>query len=58
MIKFAVALGAGYTGFRLAYNSQDGRYYGKVGDQHLRSTLSLLMAALAAGITYVVLFLN
>jgi len=58
MIKFAVALGAGYTGYRLAYNSQDGRYYGKVGDQHLRSTLSLLMAALAAGITYVVLFLN
>jgi len=58
MIKFAVALGAGYTGFRLAYNSEDGRRYGKVGDQHLRSTLSLLMAALAGGITYVALFLH
>lgn len=58
MIKYALVLGAGYTGFRLAYNSEDGVHYGKVGDQTLRRGLSLFFAALAAGLTYAAVVLH
>ncbi|HET6988318.1 MAG TPA: hypothetical protein VFI00_16965 [Kribbella sp.] len=39
----------------LAYHSKDGRHYGETGDRKLRLTLSLLIAALAGGITYAAL---
>jgi hypothetical protein len=58
VIKFAVVLGAGYAGFKLAYHSEDGRHYGKVGDRTLRTTLSLLIASLAAGVTAAALLPN
>ena len=58
MIRFALVLGAGYTGYKLAYNSEDGRHYGKVGDRSLRASLSLLFAALAAGLAYALLLVN
>jgi hypothetical protein len=58
MIKLALVIGAGYTGYRLAYRSEDGIHYGKVGDRTLRTTLSLFFAALAAGLTYAVLLLD
>ncbi|MFI7065386.1 hypothetical protein ACIBL3_30625 [Kribbella sp. NPDC050124] len=55
MIKLALVLAAGYAGFKLAYHSEDGRHYGKVGDKALRTSLSLLIASLAAGVTYAAL---
>jgi hypothetical protein len=55
VIKFAVVLAAGYAGFKAAYHSEDGRHYGKVGDNTLRTSLSLLIASLAAGVTYAAL---
>ncbi|GAA0617223.1 hypothetical protein HPO96_12465 [Kribbella sandramycini] len=55
MIKLALVLLAGYAGYKVAYHSEDGRHYGKVGDRTLRTSLSLLIGALAAGITYVAL---
>ncbi|GAA1572106.1 hypothetical protein GCM10009789_27070 [Kribbella sancticallisti] len=58
MLKLALVVGAGYTGYKLAYNSEDGRHYGKVGEHSLRASLSLLFAALAGGVTYAVLLLN
>jgi hypothetical protein len=58
VIKFALVLGAGYTGYKLAYHSEDGRHYGKVGEQGLRATLSLVFAALAAGCTYAALLIH
>ena len=58
MIKFALVIGAGYTGYKLAYHSEDGIHYGKVGDRTLRTTLSLFFAALAAGVTYAILLVN
>ena len=30
MIRLALALAAGYAGFKVAYHSQDGRHYGGV----------------------------
>ena len=32
MIKLALVLAAGYAGYKLAYHSEDGRHYGKIGD--------------------------
>lgn len=58
MVKFALVLGAGYTGYKLAYHSEDGRHYGKVGEQGLRTTLALIFAALAAGSTYAALLIH
>ncbi|MEV5967488.1 hypothetical protein AB0L70_37310 [Kribbella sp. NPDC051952] len=55
MIKFALALAAGYAGYKLAYNSEDGRHYGETGDRAVRLTLSLLIAALAGGVMYAAL---
>ncbi|MGW1342164.1 hypothetical protein ACWCOV_14055 [Kribbella sp. NPDC002412] len=55
MIKLALVLAAGYAGFKVAYHSEDGRHYGKVGDNTLRTSLSLLIASLAAGVTYAAL---
>ena len=58
MIKFALVLGAGYTGYKLAFHSEDGRHYGKVGERRLRATLSLIFAALAGGCTYAALLIR
>jgi len=58
MLKFALVLGAGYTGYKLAYHSEDGRHYGKIGDHNLRASLSLIFAALAAGCTYAALLIH
>jgi hypothetical protein len=55
MIKLALVLAAGYAGFKLTYDSEDGRHYGKVGDNTVRTTVSLLIASLAAGVTYAAL---
>ena len=55
MIKLALGLAAGYAGYKLAYHSEDGRYYGETGDRMVRLTVSLLIAALAGGITYAAL---
>ncbi|WP_350276563.1 hypothetical protein [Kribbella sp. HUAS MG21] len=55
MIKFGLVLAAGYAGFKVAYHSEDGRHYGRSGAHALRTTLSLLIASLAAGVTYAVL---
>lgn len=55
MIRLALVLAAGYVGFKLAYDSEDGRHYGKVGDNTVRTTVSLLIASLAAGVTYAAL---
>jgi hypothetical protein len=55
MIKLALVLAAGFAGFKLAYHSEDGRHYGKVGDNTLRTSLSLLIACLVAGVTYAAL---
>jgi hypothetical protein len=52
MIRMALVLVAGYAGYKLAYNSEDGRHYGKTGERSVRLTLSLLIAALAGGVTY------
>lgn len=55
MIRFALVLGAGYTGFKLAYHSEDGRHYGSVGESRLRAGLGIFFAALAGGLAYAVL---
>jgi len=55
MIKLGLVLAAGYAGFKLAYHSEDGRHYGRTGERTLRTSLSLLIAALAAGVTYAAL---
>jgi hypothetical protein len=55
VIKVGLALAAGYAGYKLAYHSEDGRHYGETGDRVVRLTLSLLIAALAGGITYAAL---
>ncbi|NEA37247.1 hypothetical protein [Streptomyces sp. SID13031] len=58
MIRFALVLGAGYAAYKLAYHSEDGRHYGKVGEQGLRATLSLIFAALAGGCAYAALLIR
>jgi streptomycin 6-kinase len=55
MIKLGLVLAAGYTGFKAAYHSEDGRHYGETGERAIRATLSLLIASLAGGITYAAL---
>jgi hypothetical protein len=55
MMKLALVLAAGFAGYKLAYDSEDGRHYGKVGDNTVRTTVSLLIASLAAGVTYAAL---
>ena len=55
MIRLALALAAGYVGFRVAYNSEDGRHYGETGERAIRTGLSLLIAALAGGVIYAAL---
>ena len=55
MIKLALVLAAGFAGYKLAYHSEDGRHYGKVGDRTLRTSLSLLIATLTAGVAYAAL---
>ncbi|MET9272243.1 hypothetical protein [Kribbella sp. NPDC003557] len=55
MIKLGLVLAAGYAGFKLAYHSEDGRHYGRTGERAVRTTLALLIAALAGGITYAAL---
>ncbi|MFG1623697.1 hypothetical protein [Kribbella sp. NPDC049227] len=55
MIRLGLALAAGYAGYKLAYHSEDGRHYGETGDRTIRTTVSLLMAALAVGVTYAVM---
>ncbi|HEY0473841.1 MAG TPA: hypothetical protein VGD34_19360 [Kribbella sp.] len=57
MIKLALVLCAGYAAFKLAYHSEDGRHYGKVGEQTLRKGLSFFFGALAGGLTYAALIL-
>jgi hypothetical protein len=58
MIKLALVVCAGYTGFKLAYHSEDGQHYGKVGEQTLRRGLSVFFGALASGLTYAALVLH
>jgi hypothetical protein len=58
MIRFALVLGAGYTGFKLAYHCEDGRYYGDEGEQGLRAGLGIFFGALAGGLTYAALLLH
>jgi hypothetical protein len=58
MIRLALVLGVGYAGFKLAYHSEDGRYYGDTGEQSLRTAISLIFAALAGGLTYAALVLH
>jgi hypothetical protein len=58
MIRFALALGAGYTAFKLAYHSEDGRYYADEGEQGLRAGLGIFFGALAGGVTYAALLLR
>jgi hypothetical protein len=55
MIKLAFVLAAGYAGFKLAYHSEDGRHYGETGERVVRTTVSLLIASLAGGVTYAAL---
>jgi hypothetical protein len=55
MIKLALVLAAGYAGFKVAYHSEDGRHYGRTGERAVRTTLSLLIASLAGGVTYAAL---
>ena len=55
MIKLALVLAAGYAGYKVAYHSEDGRHYGRTGERAIRTTLSLLIASLAGGLTYAVL---
>ncbi|GAA1127139.1 hypothetical protein GCM10009630_26240 [Kribbella jejuensis] len=55
MIKLGLVLAAGYAGYKVAYHSEDGRHYGRTGERAIRTTLSLLIASLAAGLTYAVL---
>ena len=55
MIKLGLVLAAGHAGFKAAYHSEDGRHYGRTGERAVRTTLSLLIAGLAAGVTYAVL---
>ena len=55
MIKFGLVLAAGYAGYKIAYHSEDGRHYGRTGERAIRTTLSLLIASLAGGLTYAVL---
>jgi hypothetical protein len=55
MIKLGLVLAAGYAGFKLAYHSEDGRHYGRTGERAVRTTLSLLIAGLAGGVTYAAL---
>ncbi|HWD77881.1 MAG TPA: hypothetical protein VG497_03340 [Kribbella sp.] len=55
MIKLALVLAAGYAGYQVAYHSEDGRHYGRTGERAIRTTLSLLIASLAGGLTYAVL---
>jgi hypothetical protein len=58
MIRFAVVLGVGYAGFKLAYHSEDGRHYGDTGEGSLRTGISLLFAALAGGSAYAALLIH
>ncbi|MEU0094121.1 hypothetical protein [Kribbella sp. NPDC006257] len=58
MIRFAVVLGVGYAGFKLAYHSEDGRHYGDTGEGSLRAGISLLFAALAGGSAYAALLIH
>jgi hypothetical protein len=58
MIRLALVLGVGYAGFKLAYHSEDGRYYGDTGEQSLRTAISLFFAALAGGLTYAALLIH
>lgn len=55
MIKLGLVLAAGYAGYKIAYHSEDGRHYGRTGERAIRTTLSLLIASLAGGLTYLVL---
>jgi len=55
MIKLGLVLAAGYAGFQVAYHSEDGRHYGRTGERAVRTTLSLLIAGLAGGVTYAAL---
>ena len=55
MIKLALVIAASYAGYKAAYHSEDGRHYGETGDHTLRASLSLLIAALAGGVTYAAL---
>ena len=55
MIRLGLVLGVGYAGFKLAYHSEDGRHYGRTGERAIRTTLALLIAALAGGVTYAAL---
>ncbi|MFF0268407.1 hypothetical protein [Kribbella sp. NPDC004536] len=55
MIKLGLVLAAGYVGYKVAYHSEDGRHYGRTGERAIRTTLSLLIASLAGGLTYAVL---
>ncbi|WP_432893170.1 hypothetical protein ACQPYH_19375 [Kribbella sp. CA-245084] len=55
MIRLALVLAAGYAGFKVAYYSEDGRHYGRTGERAVRTTLSLLIACLAGGVTYAAL---
>jgi hypothetical protein len=58
MIRLALALAAGYAGYKLAYHSEDGRHYGETGDRTLRAGLALFFAALGAGVTYAALVIR
>ncbi|MEU8221675.1 hypothetical protein [Kribbella sp. NPDC048915] len=55
MIKLALALAAGYAGYQVAYHSEDGKHYGRTGERTVRTTLALVMACLAGGVTYAAL---
>ncbi|MFD7159941.1 hypothetical protein ACFV9C_35465 [Kribbella sp. NPDC059898] len=55
MVKLGLVLAAGYAGYKVAYHSEDGRHYGRTGERTIRTTLSLLIASLAGGLTYAVL---
>lgn len=55
MVKLGLVLAAGWAGYKVAYHSEDGRHYGRTGERAIRTTLSLLIASLAGGLTYAVL---
>lgn len=58
MVRFALTLGAGYAGFKLAWHSEDGRHYGDDGERGLRTGLGLFFAALAGGVAYAALLVH
>jgi hypothetical protein len=58
MIRLALVLGVGYTGFKLAYHSEDGRHYADMGEQGLRAGLGIFFGALAGGLAYAALLLH